>query len=93
MNYNGKRISNKTLQWYINLFKEGYYLQPEKYSNCTIVTMTKDMGPGRRKTVFEINLQTAKQISKMFGFVIRKEKSYFGKAEAIPGGIKRTFHF
>ena len=86
-------FSNKVKAMYNNLLKSGYYFQPQKFENCTIVLLCKDLNPENctsRKTVFcEVNLFTAKLLSDIFGFKIRKEKLYFGKAEPIENYLKR----
>jgi hypothetical protein len=90
-----QRIDNKVKRFYNSLLKDGYYLRPEKYENCTLVQLTKDLPPvncsAARKTVYEFNLTTAKQLSEMFGFKFKNETSYFGKAEPVKTGMKRGF--
>lgn len=91
-------IDNKVKAMYINLLKDGYYLRPQKFDNCTIVQLTKDLHPtgeatASRKIFCEVNITTAKNLSEYFGFKISKCESYFGKAEPIETGLKRQFIF
>lgn len=89
------KIDNKVKAYYNSLLKEGYYLRPEKFTNTTIVSLTKDLHPVNcsrsRKTILEVNMTTAKQLIKMFGFKMVKPVEYFGKAEPIKNGMKRQY--
>lgn len=92
------RIDNQVKQYFINLRNEGFYFQPQKFDNCIVVQLTKDLNPvgkectAERKVIFEMNLTTAKQAAKIFGFKIRKEQEYFGKADPVASGMKRSFY-
>lgn len=88
------KIDNKVRSKYNGLLKSGYYLRPQKFDNCTIVQLTKDLHPtgeaSAHRTIFcEVNITTAKQLSVLFGFKISKATSYFGKAEPVETGMKR----
>jgi len=39
------KIDTKVKAMYNNLLKDGYYLRPQKFDNCTVVQLTKDLHP------------------------------------------------
>lgn len=92
-----ENINNKVNQKFIDLFNEGYYLRPQKFSNCIVVQLTKDLNPincsAHRKTAMEVNINTAKKLAKIWGFKIKNEVSYFGKSEPVQKGMKREFFY
>lgn len=85
------KISNKARQHYLNLLKDGYYLLPKKFENCTIVYLTKDIHSNdlkpTRKVMYKMNLLTANKFVKMFGFKMNKTVNYFGYESPISNNI------
>jgi len=81
------RIDNKAKARWAKLFKLGYYIRPQKYNNCTVYVICKDLNPvncrASRTIHGEVNKATAQMLRNIFGFVIRKEVLYFGNAEPV----------
>ena len=88
--------SNKVIQRYLNLVKDGYYLRPCVYDNTTIVQITKDMQPSKtgfhRRVFGEVNENTSRILISLFNFNLRQQKLYFGYHKRISNNtIIQTF--
>lgn len=87
------RVDNKVKQKYINLVKDGFYIRPCKYENTTIYEITKDSGINLRSVYGEVNKNTAKTLSLLFGFIHKNETEYYGKATPVSNyHIRKTYY-
>jgi len=90
------RINNKVKSMYNRLLKDGYYLKPKKFKNCTIVQLTKDFSNYNGRSIIrfifcELNITTAKKLSNLFGFKIKNGEECFGIAVPIKNDYKRQY--